>query len=261
MTEKKSMPTPTRLLYKKGDLVMKQGDYGVSVYRVLAGNVQLLVESGDNEVPQALRGPGEIFGEMSLLRKGGEIRTLTARALEDSELEAWHPESLIHQYQQVSPVLKHVTNHVFIRVRQMNILAARTAAQLKERRGKIKYGKDPWNSRRLYYRKHVDSDCRYAPLGDRPSPLPPLKGRIKNISMGGVAIEIALNNVSAASHKKGDAFEIESTLPNGKPFKATAEIVRTAKAGEGRLLLGMSFTDLSNVHGAKSTLGFFLLPT
>jgi hypothetical protein len=35
MTEKKKIPPVVHLSYSKGDLIIKEGDYGISIYKIL----------------------------------------------------------------------------------------------------------------------------------------------------------------------------------------------------------------------------------
>ncbi len=85
----------TVLRYKKGEQIIKQGDYGISIYIILNGNVEVSRESEGGDVVLATLGPGDIIGEMIFLNKGVEVRSASARALQDSELEVWHPKNLV----------------------------------------------------------------------------------------------------------------------------------------------------------------------
>lgn len=37
MSNRKKLPPITRLKYHKGDLVIKEGDYGTSIYKIISG--------------------------------------------------------------------------------------------------------------------------------------------------------------------------------------------------------------------------------
>ena len=67
-----------------GDTIFRQGDAGDRMYVVVEGSVRLYLEGsgGDHEV--ARFGPGEFFGELSLL--SGAPRSATARASDASVL-------------------------------------------------------------------------------------------------------------------------------------------------------------------------------
>ena len=64
---------------KKGNLLMEEGTPGDALYLVVEGEFQVAKRSGNSEVALAMRGAGQMFGEMSLLEPGG-LRTATVRA-------------------------------------------------------------------------------------------------------------------------------------------------------------------------------------
>jgi small-conductance mechanosensitive channel/CRP-like cAMP-binding protein len=70
--------------YAAGELPVRQGDAGDSFYIIKKGVVEVIVEKaqGDNVVVATL-GPGNFFGEMSLLT--GAVRTASIRVKEDAE--------------------------------------------------------------------------------------------------------------------------------------------------------------------------------
>ena len=86
------------LKYLKGEQIIKQGDYGISIYKILSGKVQIFRKSEGVEVPLATLGPGAIIGEMAFLSKDAEVRSASAGAIEDTELEVWHPRELVKKY-------------------------------------------------------------------------------------------------------------------------------------------------------------------
>ena len=98
MKDHRTPPPIVNLKYKKGELVIKEGDYGISVYKIVKGAVQTFTHSGDKEVPLALLAPGEVIGEMAFLSKHAEPRSASARAIQDSELEVWHSDLLSKEY-------------------------------------------------------------------------------------------------------------------------------------------------------------------
>jgi len=84
MGKKKKIPPIITLSYKKGDLIFKQGDYGISMYKIIEGKVLVFKESGDREVILASLGQGEIIGEMTFLSGPNVPRNASAKAVVDS---------------------------------------------------------------------------------------------------------------------------------------------------------------------------------
>jgi len=74
-----------RRSYTAGEALFYQGDTGKAVYIVESGTVRIYVHAEDGqEVSVVLYGPGDLFGEMSLLDQ--MPRSATAEALEDTVL-------------------------------------------------------------------------------------------------------------------------------------------------------------------------------
>lgn len=67
-----------------GQLLMEEGTAGDALYVVLDGEYEVTKRSGQQEVVVAVRGPGEVIGEMSLLSK--VPRTASVRVLQDSHM-------------------------------------------------------------------------------------------------------------------------------------------------------------------------------
>jgi len=70
---------------KKGEVLMKEGTPGDALYLVVEGQLEVSKRSGNSEIVIAVRGEGEVFGEMSLLEPGG-LHSATVHAISDSKL-------------------------------------------------------------------------------------------------------------------------------------------------------------------------------
>ncbi|MBI5034700.1 MAG: cyclic nucleotide-binding domain-containing protein [Chloroflexi bacterium] len=70
---------------KKGEVLMEEGTPGDALYLVVEGTLEVTKRSGNSEVVLAMRGVGEVFGEMSLLEPGG-LHSATVHAVNDSKL-------------------------------------------------------------------------------------------------------------------------------------------------------------------------------
>jgi CRP/FNR family cyclic AMP-dependent transcriptional regulator len=255
MNDKAKIPPIVRLKYKKGELIIKQGDYGISIYKIISGKVRIFSESGDKEIFLATLGRGEIFGEMTFLNKGAEPRTASVRAVQDSELEIWHPGRLSIEYEQMPHAIQYIVTQILERLIRMNKLVAQLTAKKQEEAKKPAKPEDLSASQRRYYRKKVDLNCIYRPVGS--SPKLALHGKVKDLSMGGLALEVGAKNALNFSHEKGDKFHINTVLPNGKKFAVTSEVLSTKNNPTlGTLFMGMEFSDVR--EGDGRTLGFFM---
>ncbi len=74
------------LRFPKGSVIFRQGDTGTEMFVVASGRIRLTIGKGGHETEVNSLGPGEFFGELSLL--SGEPRSATATAVEDSTLLA-----------------------------------------------------------------------------------------------------------------------------------------------------------------------------
>jgi hypothetical protein len=241
-----------------GEQIIKEGDYGISIYHIIKGEVGVFKKSDGSEICLATLGYGETIGEMIFLNRESEIRSASVRALENVELEVWHPDELSEEYEQISPVLKHITGQALNRLVRMNKIMSRAALKRKE---SIKSTNGTsWESHRKDYRKKLDLECRYISLNRSDDINILLKGRIRDISMGGMSMVVQKKNTSIYPHEKGELFFVDTILPNRKVFKVKAVIVSIHRGPE-KLSLGMSFPELNDdKYGARKTLGFFLMP-
>jgi len=254
---KKTIPRKYRLSYKKGDQLFKQNDFGISIYKIISGKVLIFRECEDLEVPIAVLGKGNIIGEMIFFLKATEVRSASARALEDSEIEVTHPMELSNEYEASAPILKLMARQALNRLMRMNRFIDQLVINEREKLEKSKNKLNPWKSNRRFYRKRVNLPCEYTSKTPPSGFNPPLQGRIKNISMTGLGMEIDPRNESVIPHEIGELFQVETVLPNAKELNLACTLVRSSKA-RGYINMGMTYLDLSDEE--RKILGFFLLP-
>ncbi len=251
------VPPIVKLSYKKGDLIIKQGDYGVSIYKILKGRVEVTQESEGREIPIAVLGPDDICGERTFLNRSAENRSASVRALEETEVEVWHTARLSREYDKMPPIIKYVVDQVMSRsIRMNNLIVKLSTKQQKEKA--IREKQDPMASKRRFYRKKVDLPCRYRPASA--SSKFHLDGAISDISLDGLAMNVSNRNAIDVSHQKGDVFVVTTVLPNKKEVEMTAEIVAIKMGGDMTrgFQLGMKITDMG--AATRKSLGFFLMP-
>jgi hypothetical protein len=248
----------TRLKFKKGDLIIKEGDYGVSIYKIIEGFVSIFTEADEAVVPLATIGPGAVIGETIFLNDNNmmERRSASARALEDTLVEVWHPKLLKLEYEQMPPVIKYLADQTLTHIGRMNKLVVKLTDQRIKKREHQKEA-DPWAAKRRYYRKRVNLPFICTPLYS--SSKSTMKGLIKDISLGGAGLEIRPILSPIFPYRVGEEFLISTTLPNDRNIEFTCRLVsiKEGKTNDARIL-GISFIELSE-HSAKN-LGFFLMP-
>jgi hypothetical protein len=107
-----------RKKYKEGELIFKEGDHTREAYRVISGRVEISLRESRERVVLAQLGPGEIFGEMSMI--DDKPRSATASVMEPTEVEVVSTDDfnamVFHQPDQLIPYLK----SFFERLRRTN---------------------------------------------------------------------------------------------------------------------------------------------
>jgi CRP-like cAMP-binding protein len=65
--------------YRHGDIIFERADRGDAVYAIVSGQVKVYLQHSDgSEILVAMRGPGEVLGEMSLLDGRGRSASASA---------------------------------------------------------------------------------------------------------------------------------------------------------------------------------------
>ncbi|MGD9161434.1 MAG: cyclic nucleotide-binding domain-containing protein [Desulfobacteraceae bacterium] len=244
------------LKYKKGDLVIKEGDYGLSIYKIIEGKISIYTGDNDTKVLLATLGPGAVIGEMTFLDERIEHRIASARAAEDTLLELWHPRLLKMEYAKMPPIIRFLADQTLRRLVRINKLVVKLT-DLKKKKSKEEKAGEPWESKRRYYRKKVSLPFKCSPLysGIKGK----LSGTVKNISLGGAGLEVIPLNSPIFPYRVGEEFILNVTLPKNKNVEVTCKL---ASIREGKLtsslFLGVSFVEMSE-HSSKN-LGFFMMP-
>ena len=248
--------TNVRLRYKKGDLVIKEGDYGLSIYKIIEGKINVYTGDSDTKALLATLGPGAVIGEMTFLDEKIEHRAASARAAEDSLLEVWHPKLLKMEYTQMPQIIRFLADQTLRRLVRINKLVVKLTDQKKKKSEEEKAG-EPWESKRRYYRKKVSLPFKCSPLysGQKGK----LSGTIKDISHGGAGLEVLPLNTPIFPYRVGEEFILNISLPKDKNVEVTCKLVsiREGKVTSS-LFLGVSFMEMSE-HSSKN-LGFFMMP-
>jgi CRP/FNR family cyclic AMP-dependent transcriptional regulator len=133
MPEAKKIPPIVHLSYTKGELIIKEGDYGISIYKILNGNVRIFKKIGDHKITLATLGRGEVFGEMTFFNFLLEPRSASVQAIEDVVLEVWHPALLAEEYKRISPMLRYVLKQTLGRLLKLNKVVSDLSASKSEK--------------------------------------------------------------------------------------------------------------------------------
>ena len=252
-------PPVTTLTYKAGELIIKQGNFGAVIYRIVKGQVRLFTEQDNREVTVASLGPGLVFGEEIAFNRTMEPHPMSARAVKDTEVEAWHAATISQTLAGMPPLLAQAMAQSLRRlVRTRRLVDHHTRVEKPKVASYTGQVRQEWSAQqRKHYRKNVDIPCKYTP--SRGSANLRLTGRIKDLSQEGARLEPTPKALLEFPHSVGDTFQVETSLPNGKPLTFTAEIVGSIPADDDvSRHYGLHITDIS--YENRKTLGFFLMP-
>lgn len=104
--------------FRKDELIFEEGREADAAYYIISGEVEIFKGLPGKEPIMAMLEPGEIFGEMALLRY--DSYTLSARAASNLELYVITPEILQEQVRNTHPLIKAILDMLVERVNTVN---------------------------------------------------------------------------------------------------------------------------------------------
>jgi len=107
-----------RDFFKKGELIVREGEEGGEMYIIKSGKVEVVKKTGDEEVVLATLEPKAFFGEMALF--GDPKRSATIRAAEDTEMLVINKEMLDSQLERVPHWFTSILKNLVDRLRAAN---------------------------------------------------------------------------------------------------------------------------------------------
>jgi CRP-like cAMP-binding protein len=111
-----------------GEVIVRQGEVGNSMYVVQAGEVEVLRETEDGEVRLAVLGAGDFFGEMSIFEH--EVRSATVRARGEAHVLTVDKRTLLKRIKEDPFLAVSILQTMSNRIREINaeLVRARAAA-------------------------------------------------------------------------------------------------------------------------------------
>ena len=94
------------------------GEYGEYAYRILEGEVEILISDNEKELTLARLGAGEVFGEMGMI--GRSPRSATARAIGSLKVEVMTEEEFNQRLLKNTDALIPYLSSIFNRTRYLN---------------------------------------------------------------------------------------------------------------------------------------------
>lgn len=110
-------------VYQDGEIIVRQGDVGNSMYVIQKGKVEVLSEVNGQAVPLAVLGENDFFGEMAIF--DDEVRTATVRACGQVRVLTVDKTTLLRRIQEDPALAFRLLEHVCDRLRKVNSGLAR----------------------------------------------------------------------------------------------------------------------------------------
>jgi CRP-like cAMP-binding protein len=114
--------------FKAGDVIIRENDEGETAYIIERGRVKVTREIEGREIHLAELGPGEPFGEMSMIDE--KPRSATVTALEDIVAREVHRETFFRSLQSDPDVAIHLLRALFERLRESGAQIVRLQQQV-----------------------------------------------------------------------------------------------------------------------------------
>jgi len=114
-----------RMQVKKGDVIIRQGDFGTSGYIVQKGQLQVYITQDDKEVTLGILGPGDVAGELAVISDA--CRSESVRALTDCELILMDRDGMTRKLAETDPSIRALIKILSERVKRSNFTIAKVA--------------------------------------------------------------------------------------------------------------------------------------
>ena len=110
-------------LYQSGETIVRQGEPGQCMYVIQSGQVVVVQEKAQSEVPLAVLNKGDFFGEMALFER--EARSATVRALTDSRVLTVDRKTFLRRIQEDPSMAFRIVEGMSRRIRELDQEIAR----------------------------------------------------------------------------------------------------------------------------------------
>lgn len=110
--------------YRDGEMIIRQGETGDSMYVVQAGRVEVIQYSGNgNEQHLAFLDAGDFFGEMAVFEK--EVRSASVRAVGEAQVLRVDKKTLLRRIREDPLLAVNLLKTMSHRIRYLNVEVAR----------------------------------------------------------------------------------------------------------------------------------------
>jgi CRP-like cAMP-binding protein len=116
-------------IYLDGDPIVRQGEIGDCMYVVQAGQVDVVLNTDDDEQHLAVLGPGDFFGEMAVFER--EVRSATVRARGEARVLKIDKKTLLRRITEDPLLAVKFLETLSHRIRELNARCGRLEREAK----------------------------------------------------------------------------------------------------------------------------------
>lgn len=109
--------------YEDGEIITRQGEEGNCMYVIQSGQVEIVHESDGQEIQLAVRGQGEVFGEMAIFERHRRMATVKAKG--PVRVLTVDKKSLLRRFQEDPSLAFRMIEMMSGRIRQLSEEVAR----------------------------------------------------------------------------------------------------------------------------------------
>ena len=106
-------------IYKDAETILKQGEQGDNLYVIQDGWVEVVKELDRGEVQLAVRGKGELFGEMAIFER--VVRSATVRALGEARVLTIDKKNFLRRINEDPSLAFALLQSMSARIRELSI--------------------------------------------------------------------------------------------------------------------------------------------
>ena len=127
-------------IFRNGETIISEGHVASSLYVIRKGKVDVIKRGSgeDKEILVSQLGPGEFFGEMSLLDPEHSIHSATVRAAEETTVAITDRSNFDRYLGNMTPGMKSLLRHMVQKLRETTDKYCRSRAELEKLRSKKK---------------------------------------------------------------------------------------------------------------------------
>ena len=218
-TETSIKPPPNQTVkYSPDQLIIKEGDYGSSVYRVAKGQVRVFKELQSGKAIVTELGEGEIFGDMAFINGEVAPHNSSAEAKGEVVLEIWHPLAILKDFDAAGPIVRILAAQLVNKLAKTDSIFQRLFAELKGNEENL-----PQTPRENLF-KLWNSICKYRPLRGHTGRL--LDGFVQQIGLNGIRLLVPEHVLLQVDHKPGSKIELYLNFPDEDPLMLHGEIAK-----------------------------------